>query len=464
MNQPATAAESAPVPRRPHATDAAQLQQFLVRHGFHALLFLCGVCAWAFKLKGDGNSEGGMLPYSPIQMLVPLLGVGSLLWLVGVYGRNLPPLTVARRSTWCLKLGIALIILGASVHLRGGGGKDAAMFVVRWLLPVCFLLFFTLGRTYGASPLALLLGLVGGAVITAFSVEAVRRFGVGLPISAGDAGRDSGYLNGPNQYGILCSTTAPVLLFFYYSPRRLLRLASLLLLPLYLLCLYQNLSKTNIVLFFLTLLAGALALSLRNPRRLVATLGLTVGLLVFIGLTLGLAMSALRDVAPKSAQTLEDAFFNPTEARSIDTREGVWEAALDNIQRHPVIGIGPGKAMGALGIAHAHNLFLEIYLDAGFAGFTGMCFLALAVFWRAGELLLEEIRRRTPTTDAQMLQLLAGLALVTYLLANSMSDSFSTATMPAFMFFAAIAFAPEPPRMPAAVGGRRKTPFSVSPE
>lgn len=463
MNQPAATASST-APRRLPATDAARLQQFLVRHGFHALLLVCGVCAWAFKLKGDGTSEGGMLPYSPIQMLVPLLGVGSLLWLVGVYGRNLPPLTVARRSAWCLKLGIVLIILGAAVHLRGGGGKDAAMFIVRWLLPVCFLLFFTLGRTYGASSLALLLGLVGGAVITAFSVEAVRRFGVGLPISVGDAGRDSGYLNGPNQYGILCSTTAPVLLFFYYSRRRLLRLASLLLLPLYLLCLYQNLSKTNIVLFFLTLFVGTLALAIRSPRRLAATAGLTVGLTVFIALTLGLAMDAIRDVSPKSAQTLEDAMLNPTEAHSIDTREGVWGAAWDNIQRHPVIGLGPGKAMDALGIPHAHNLFLEIYLDAGFAGFIGMCFLALAVFWRAGELLLEELRRRTPTTDAEMRQLLSGLALVTYLCANSMSDSFSTATMPVFMFFAAIAFAPGPLHALAAVGGRRKTPFPVSPE
>ena len=440
MNAPDTA--SAGRSRRPRATDAARLQQLLLRQGFHTCLFLCGLCAWVFKLKGDGSAEGGMLPYSPLQMLIPLLGIGSLMWLIGMYGRAFPPLTVAKPSTWCVKFGIVLITFGSSLHLNGNGGKEAALFIVRWLLPVCFILFFTLSRIYGASPQALLLGLVSGAALTAFSVEAVRRFGVGLPISAGDLGRDSGYLNGPNQYGILCSTTSPILLFFYHSRRRWLRIGSLLLLPLYLLCLFQNLSKTNIVLFFLTLFAGSLALSIRNPRKLVATAGLAVGLAVFLALTLGLAMSALHDISPKAAKTLEDAAFNPTEARSIDSREEVWAGALEIIREHPITGLGPGKTMDALGIPHAHNMFLQLYLDAGLAGLVGMFFVTLAVLWRTTELLLEEFRRRVPTTDEQLLQLLSSLALVTYVCANSMSDSFSTATMPVFLFFATLAFSP----------------------
>lgn len=440
MNE--TSASSARLRRGTRMSEAARLQQFLVRQGFHTILFLCGICAWVFKLKGDGSAEGGMLPYSPLQMLIPLLGIGSLAWLIGSSGRAFPPLTVARPSAWCVQIGIVLIALGASLHLNGDGGKDAALFIVRWLLPVCFILFFTLSRACGASPLALLFGLVGGAALTAFSVEAVRRFGVGLPISAGDLGRDSGYLNGPNQYGILCSTTSPILLFFYHTGRRWLRIGSLLLLPLYLLCLFQNLSKTNIILFFLTLFAGSLALSMRNPRKLAATAALATGVAVFLALTLGVAMSALSDISPKAAKTLEDAAFNPTEARSLDTREEVWTGALEIIRAHPITGLGPGKTLDALGIAHAHNMFLQLYIDAGFAGLVGMCFVTLAVLWRAAELLWEEFRRRAPTTDAQLLQLLSGLALVTYVCANSMSDSFSTATMPVFMFFAALAFSP----------------------
>ena len=457
MNKPDTA--SAGLPRRPRATDAARLQQFFMRQGFHAILFFCGLCAWVFKLKGDGSAEGGMLPYSPLQVLIPLLGIGSLVWLIGSYGRAFPPLTVARPSAWWVKLGIVLIALGTSLHLNGDGGKEAALFIVRWLLPVCFILFFTLSRAYGASPQALLFGLVCGAALTAFSVEAVRRFGVGLPISAGDLGRDSGYLNGPNQYGILCSTTSPILLFFFHSRRRWLRIGSLLLLPLYLLCLFQNLSKTNIILFFLTLFAGSLALSMRNPRKLAATAALAAGLAAFLALTLGVAMSTLHDISPKAAKTLEDAAFNPAEAKSLDYREGLWGDALEIIRARPIAGLGPGKTLDALGIAHAHNMLLQLYLDAGFAGLVGMCFVTLAVLWRAAELLWEEFRRRAPTTDAQMLQLLSGLALVTYVSANSMSDSFSTATMPVFMFFAALAFSPAKSAAPQT---RHPTPFSLS--
>lgn len=440
MNE--TSAPSARLRRGMHMSESARLQQQLLRFGLHAALFLCGLCAWIFKLKGDGSSEGGMLPYSPLQMLIPLLGMAALLWLACLCGGGLPRLTVRTPSARCLQIGIGLIVLGAALHLRGGGAKEAALFIVRWMLPMGFLLFFTLARLYGASPLALLLGLVGGAVLTALSVEAVRQFGVGLPISAGDLGRDSGYLNGPNQYGILCSTTSPILLFFYHSRWRWLRIGSLLLLPLYLLCLFQNLSKTNIILFFLTLLAGSLALSIRNPRKLAATAALAMGVAVFLALTLGVAMSALSDISPKAAKTLEDAAFNPTEARSLDTREEVWNGALEIIRAHPITGLGPGKTLDALGIPHAHNMFLQLYIDAGFAGLVGMLFVTFAVLWRTSELLSEEFRRRTPTTDAQLLQLLSSLALVTYVCANSMSDSFSTATMPVFMFFAALAFSP----------------------
>ena len=431
-------------PRRPAALhSAARLQQQLLRLGLHGTLFLCGLGAWIFKLKGDGSAEGGRLPYSPLQVLIPLLGMAALLWLACLYGGGLPRLTVGTPSARCLQIGIGLIVLGAALHLRGGGAKEAALFIVRWLLPVGFLLFFTVARRYGASPLALLLGLAGGAVLTALSVEAVRRAGVGLPISDPVAGRYGGYLNHPNQYGILCSVTAPILVFFHHSRDRLLRGAAVLLLPAYLLALFQNLSKTNILLFFLALLAGSLALSVKTPRKLLGTLALTAGLAVFLALIAGLAMSTLSDYSPKAAKTLEDALLDPAEARSVDSRQEVWDTALRIIRERPLVGLGPGKSLDALGIAHAHNMVLQAYLDAGFAGFVGMLFVVLGVLWRFAELLRAELRSRGDMAAGRMLQLLSSLATVIYILANSMSDSFGTATMPVFLFFAAIAFSPE---------------------
>lgn len=439
--------------RRLHQSDAARLQQSLVRLGLNTILFVCGLCAWVFKLKGDGSVEGGLLPYSPLQVLIPLLGIAAVPWLLIWYGGRLPHLLVRRPSSVWLGLGIVLIVLGTAVHLRGGGAKDAALFIMRWLLPVGFLLFFAVTRTQRVSPLALLLGLAGGAVLSAVSVEAYRSLGISLPVSAPMAGRYGGYLSHPNQYGILCSTTAGIIIFFYHSRHRWLRAGALLLPPVYLLCLFQNLSKTNIVLFFLSLFLCSLAVSLKNPRKLLATFALAAGLTLFLALTIGLAFNSLRDVSPKAAKVLEDAFFNPAEAKSVDSREVIWETAIRHIKEHPFVGLGPGKSPDALGIDHAHNVLLQLYLDAGLTGFIGICFVILAVFWRNAELLWAEITAREEIDDVRMLRLVSGISMIIYLLANAMSDCFSTATMPAFMFFAALAFAAEPP--PAASPARR---------
>lgn len=453
MNEPAT--PSAPARSHARPTEAAQLQQFLVRHIFHAILFVCGNCAWVFKLKGDGSSEGGLLPYSPLQVLIPLLGMAALPCLLARY-RGLPPLVAPKLSAAWLALGMALIIAGAAQHLRGGIAKEAALYMVRWLLPAGFLVFYTVSRSTGAAPLALLLGLVCGACVSAVSVAAVQYLGAPLPVSLPIVSRWSGYLNHPNQYGILCSTTAPVILYLYHSRRRLLRCTAPLLLPVYLLCLYQNLSKTNIVLFFFALFIGSLALALKNPRKLVGTIGLALGLAIFLACTVGFALDALRDVSPKAEKTLEDALFNPSEAKSVDSRAEVWETAVRSIKAHPITGLGPGQAFNVLGLDHAHNLLLQLYLDAGLPGFLGACLVILGVFWRAAELLRAEIFARGEITDERMLRLLSSLATVIYILANSMSDSFSTATMPSFLFFAVLAFSPESDGQPQTLISSRR--------
>jgi hypothetical protein len=418
---------------------AAELQQQLLRLGFSAVLFVCGLCAWIFKLKGDGSSEGGLLPYSPLQVVIPLLGMAAVVWLPGAYGGQFPRLMVPRLSARVLQFGIAFIVVGAAVHLRTVP-KDAALFIVRWLLPMAFITFVAVTKRYRVSMMPLVLGLAAGAVMSAVSVEAYRTFGVNLPVSAPMGGRYSGYLNHPNQYGILCSTTSPILLFLFHSRRRLLRVLSLLLVPVYLLCLYENLSKTNVALFFLALFVGSLALSLRNPRKLIGTVGVAVGIAVFLSATFGLAYDSLRSMSPKAAKVLEDALLNPAEAKSVNSREVIWETAMRNIRDHPLVGLGPGQAVNALGIDHAHNVLLQLYLDGGLAGFIGICLVIGAVFLRTADLLWSEFRSRDEIDDARTLRMLAGISLVTYSLANAMSDSFSTATMPAFLFFAAIAF------------------------
>jgi O-antigen ligase len=450
MNDSASPAAPAPIARRrrPAPTDAARMQARLLALALNGLLFLCGLFVWVFKLKGDGTSEGGMLPYSPLQILLPLLGLFSLVWLFVLYHGHFPQIMVRQRSARWLQIGIVLIMCGAALHLRGDGAKEAAMYLVRWMLPVLFLLFLIVARTHGASPLALFFGVACGAFLTAASVEAYRSLGMNLPVTTPVSGRYAGYLGHANQYGIICSTTAPFILYLFYAEYRrgwvgsLVRLFAVLLLPIYLLCLFQNLSKTNIILFFPALLFGSLVLSLKNPRKIIGTMALAAGLAIFVGLTLGLAMNTLQSFSPKAVKVLDNAFSNPAEADTVNSRGEIWATAIQNIKAHPVTGLGPGRALEALGIEHAHNVFLQMYLDAGIAGFCGILCVFWAVFRRTGELIFLELRTRGEIDNDRMLRILSCVAMVTYVFANSMSDSFSSATMPPFIYFAAFAFAP----------------------
>jgi O-antigen ligase len=230
-----------------------------------------------------------------------------------------------------------------------------------------------------------------------------------------------------------------------------LSVLAVLLLPVWLICLYQNLSKTNIPLFFLALLLGSTALALKNPRKLLGTLALVAGLAVFVACTASLALDMIQTIHPKAVKTLENAFLNPTEAKSVDQRGEIWDTAIDFLKDHPLAGLGPGKSLDLLGIHHAHNAPIQLYLDSGLAGFIGLWCVILGVFLRAGELLKAEFLSRETITDERLLPLLSSLAAITYILANMMSDSFSTATIPAFTYFTVLAFsaASEPAPKPA---------------
>ena len=223
---------------------------------------------------------------------------------------------------------------------------------------------------------------------------------------------------------------------------------SLLLLPVWLVCLFQNLSKTNIPLFCVALLAGSLALALKNPRKLLGTFALVLGIAVFVASTATFALDTIQTISPKGMRTLEDAFLNPTESKTVDQRGVIWDTAINYLKDHPVVGLGPGKSLELLGIEHAHNALLQSFLDGGLPGFLGLCCVIIGVFLRVGELLRAEYFAAGKITDERMLPLLSSLGAATYVCANMMSDCFSTATMPAFIFFAVFAFsaAAEAPR------------------
>ena len=452
-----------------HAKNTDSRATALVRSATTLTFFLCGLFIWIFKLKGSRNEDEGLLPFSPMQVLLPLLGVTCLAVLL-LQGRGRLALPMVRGGpTLFFCAGITCICLGALPHVANATyGREAAFFIARWMMPFMYFCFFLLARRLGVPWRPLLYGIALGALLSVIAVE-LARYGLPIPVRRDDA-RFGAFLSHPNQYGIVVSVTTPLIVFFLRSRRLGEKLLGLAMIPLYLLCLFQSLSKTNIILFFLALTASALLLVARDPRKLagmlVALALLAAGMVAagFVGLEI------IYQLAPRNAKYFEDAVLNTSESRALVSREEIWEDAIDHIRSHPYLGLGPGRTHDELLNTHAHNLFLQMWLDAGVAGEAGLLLVVFSVLWRAGQVIRPALQRGGTPTDEQVMQMLAGVAIVDYVIANSLSDSFSTATMPVFVLFAAFAFclkpAPRPPALAAAPppAGEEPAPFPASPE
>lgn len=453
-----------------HAQNPGSRLTSLLRSAAGLIFFLCGVFIWVFKLKGSSGDDGGLLAFSPMQVLLPTLGVASvsILLLAGRGRLALPMVRGGPTLTFCL--GAGLICLGAVPHLAHASyGREAAFFIVRWMMPFMYFYFFLLARRLGVSWRPLLYGIALGALLSVIAVE-LTRYGLSIPVRRQDDGRFGGFLNHPNQYGIVVSATAPLIVFFLRSRGLWEKLLGLTMIPLYLLCLFESLSKANIILFFLSITASALLLTARTPRKLAA---IAVAVLVFAGGMIAagtVGLEVMYELAPRNAKYFEDAFLSTSDSRAIISREEIWEDAIDHIRDHPALGLGPGRTHDVLINNHAHNLFLQMWLDAGVAGELGVLLVVVGVFWGAGRVIRPALRLGGTPTDEQVMRILSGIAIVDYVIANSLSDSFGTATMPVFVVFAAFAFCrdqerrqPVPDAAPEPAGREGGSPFPVSP-
>ena len=406
------------------------------------VLFAVGCFAWMFKMKRSSALDDYLLPYSPLQVLYPALGGLALFWILRTSGARFPKIMVRSPSTLLLLLGTLSIMLGAAVHIHPGQYlKDALLYEVRWLLPFCFLAFLFLARKFGTPYRPIVWGLCAGAGASAVATELFRH-GLPLPICASGQ-RYGGFLSHPNQYGILISSTAPMLAILVFSRSRLRLLIGLAMIGVYGLCLFQSLSKTNIVLVVISGLGAAFLVSLPNLALAARRLFLTLAMLVVLAVAGFFGVQVLEEISPREAKTIENAVLDPGGTKSLDDRENVCDEAVAAIRRFPLTGVGPGRSEFYLTYTHAHNLFLQHWIDAGLAGFIGICLVTVAVFWRAFELLGRALRARGPLSEDASIRVLAGLALVMSICANSMSASLTTAVMTAFVVFIGIAFVRE---------------------
>lgn len=412
------------------------------------VFFTVGFFGWFFKMKRSGSADDTLLPFSILQMLYPLLGVLSVCWILRAYGSRFPKIMVRSPSSLIFLAGTFCIMAGGALHIKGGQyTKDAVLFEVRWLLPYCFIAFLYVARKFDVPYRPIVWGLFLGACASAIGTELFRR-GLPMPIDK-NGDRYGGFLSHPNQYGIVASTSATMLAVFIFSRNRVRSLIGLAMIGVYSLCLFQSLSKTNIVLIVISGLASAFLISLPNLRLAGRRLFYALAALALLVVAGAFGVKILEEVSPREAKIITNAIFDPGGTKSLDDREGVFEEVFEILSRQPVTGLGPGLSDATLMHHHAHNLFLQHWIDAGISGFIGIWLITLAVFWRAFELFRRALRAPARLSEDASIRVLAGLAGVMSIFANSMSASLTTSVMTAFVIFVGIAFVREPdPTMP----------------
>ena len=405
-------------------------------------MFSVGFFAWMFKGRRGGSTEGNeLLPFSPLQILIPLLGVLALVVFAMNTRGHFPKIFESSVASWLFALGILIICVGALVHVGNGFyRKEAFMYIVRWLMPFAFLLFITLAHQHGVGWRPLAYGLALGVLFSVLVVEAYRAGMTWLPVDRKTEGRFGGLFSHPNQYGIAAATTSCMIVCLWQSRISKLRLLAVVMLPLYLATLLQSMSKTNIILFALCVFCCFLILSLNSTAKTMFTLGSAVAAAA-ISLVIGyFALELMFQFAPKDAQVISDAIFDPGGVKSMDVREDVWDEAWRYVKLNPWVGYGPGWASDNLMRNHAHNLFLQMEIDTGVIGTCGMAILVLGCLWRVGELIGSAFRAPGRKSESLTMRLCSSVAVVIYIVGNAMSDSFGTATIPSFCIFAAYSF------------------------
>lgn len=376
---------------------------------------------------------------TPLQALIPLAGLCALAVILLQYGSRIPRIIRPSSGSSWLLLGCGFILLGAGVHLQGGDlAKDTVVFLSRWSMPFFFLLLIWILMRLGGTIPAIFYGLIAGAALSVLGVI-LARAGLNLPAGLMGEGRASGFTGHPNQYGIIASGTAPFLVYFLRSSRRSEQVFGVVGLGLYVLVLFQALSKTNLILFPLALILTFLASSLNRRGAFLHSLFLVAMLAGVLGTLAVLGLGVARELAPREMQTVEKTFEDPLNAKTIQQREDVWEEVFESLKKHPIIGLGPGWSENNLVLTHAHNLYVQMYVDAGLAGFVGILCVTLAVLLRSWEALRTR-RSGEDIADDGRIQVMASVALVVSLLGNSMSSSLTIGTMTVFVVLLGIAF------------------------
>jgi O-antigen ligase len=399
-------------------------------------LFVLALIGWVFKLRYEKGDS--LLPLSPFQMLVPILCGLSLLYLIFRYRIVFPRFTIRSPGFLLTSIGILCVLCGTTIHvfITPDYRSDAIEYFIRWCSAYFSFLAIVLLLELGGEIRFFVWGLVAGLVLTVACVE-IDRFGIEMPIYLMGS-RYAGLLMHANQYGILISSTAPFLVYLLFRENLPERLLGMVGIPLYFVGLFECLSKTNIALLPVGMALTLIGFSLTSSRALIRSLVL-IGLgIVGLSFLLSFCVQLLSTMDEYETENMTQFLTDPSGVKSVEGREGVWDEAKEAIAGSPIWGRSPGWSEENMLLGHAHNLYLQQWIETGLIGLGGVILITIGVLVRIGELLLVTTRRWRPMDDALRLDIACAVSLLIGVAGNCMSSSFHTATLVPFCLVLAV--------------------------
>lgn len=338
---------------------------------------------------------------------------------------------------------IALIILGTAVVFCGWGLVTAigAPEFLRTFRPL-----------YGhASGLAMIFGILAlsrtnhGAqrtrlyCIVILSIALAGTYLIGV---RGYSDRYPGTFKHPNQLGIVALMVTSYCLSLALSTVGKLRIGYIVGTAIALLAIMLSGSKTNLLLLtIIAPVAVVLTAMLRKDSRkstIEAARNIFIIFLVFVS-----GLSILAVVNERAYLVLTDVVGGEEDVESyhsVTDRNELWRESWQKFQQYPLTGVGAGQPLDE-GAEHSHNVFMDTIRTTGAPGFGLITFFIGCSLWyvlaavRSARRLTSIQNSRMATDDFRGPLTGSLLAMVSYVVANQMSDSFGPSTIPFFYMF-----------------------------
>ncbi|MDX8442176.1 O-antigen ligase family protein [Mesorhizobium australafricanum] len=255
-----------------------------------------------------------------------------------------------------------------------------------------------------------------------------------VSIGLGDArfaDRSEGYFKHSNQLGIALSAGLPLVAAMLVASRRyrILLLGCLLVV---LLGLVKSGSKTNFVVGVAGLGVFFGLYSVYLVRRRQAPVSILAGVAI-APVLLGTSLLALRSLNPRAYELLSTQ-ASGGETHSMISRSRLWSISIDLGLAHPFIGVGAGQTVGDIA-PHSHNLFIDYFRTLGVPGVALITIIVVLVTaYLIGAVLSalsgDDASEESRKTNVMVLG--SAVAVLNYIVANQMSDSFGPSTAPFF--------------------------------